>query len=338
MKLDITYHKGNVDKPAVIFIHGLGMDKDIWVNPSNSKILAGTFPLKTILNKKPSVKDFGLSIEIPVKKVPKYSTGEQPDVIQTLFDDLRFRDYTVVTWSQERPAGPIDSVVLELKEVINVTNKLTKAGIILIGHSRGGLVGRKYLSGEDRSIRSLMTICSPHKGSSIARIANYLSPLITVMDPLFPSSDKGTFSFARKRILGFLKSRALRELLPESNFFRSWNDKPFEWIHYISAGGTEPRLFTFYKWRWNPLREGEYYRWLLQPEELFSVPDIFEKIIPNNFYPEEIKKGKGDGLVSAESSKIPWCNEHYNFPFNHAQILFDKDVRDLLVKEIDRIS
>ena len=59
-------------------------------------------------------------------------------------------------------------------------------------------------------------------------------------------------------------------------------------------------------------------------------------MIPENLYPEEIKKGKGDGLVSAESSKIPWSNEHYNFPLNHAEILFDKSIRDKLVEAIER--
>ncbi|MDH5203848.1 MAG: alpha/beta hydrolase [Nitrospirota bacterium] len=302
MTLDTVIHRGNQDKPAVVFIHGLGMDKDIWVNPSRSRILGGMFPLTSLLNKKTLLKD------------PSFA-DEQTDPFQTLFDDLVLRDYTTITWSQERPASPIDSVVTELKEVVKVAKKMGKNGIVLIGHSRGGLIGRKYLLKKDKSIRSLITISTPHKGSSIAKVAGYLSPLVSVINPFVRGGDKGSFSFSIKRIFDFLKSRALKELLPDSHFFKSLKDGPYDGVYYVSAGGTDPTLFSIYN---------------------FSIPDIFEKVIPDNLYPEEIKKGKGDGLVSAESSKIPWTNEHYNFPLNHAQILFDKGVRDKLVEAIER--
>lgn len=297
MKLDIASYHGSIDKPAVVFIHGLGMDKSIWVNPSESRILGGMFPLRMLLGKK--------------------NTLENVDKIQTLFDDLRQRDYSVITWSQRRPAGPIDSAVKELHEIIIEARKMTNAGIILIGHSRGGLIARKCLFKQDKLIKGLITISTPHKGSSVAKIAKYLSPLVSMINPLVPNGDKGTLSFSIKRILDFLKSRALKELLPDSNFIKSIKDGPLNEVHYASVGGTKPTLFNFYN---------------------MSFPDIFERVMPENLYPEEMRMGKGDGLVSAESSKIPWSHEHYNFAFNHAEILFDKDVRDVLGKIIERLT
>jgi pimeloyl-ACP methyl ester carboxylesterase len=338
MDLDIALNRGSADKPAVILIHGIGMDKDIWINPSKSRILGGRLPLKIFIGQRPSVRDFGISRDKPKEDIPEFSTGVQPDVIGTIFDDLKLKGFTVIAWSQERPSGHIDSGVTELEEIIKSAKKLTKAGIILIGHSRGGLIGRKYLLRKDRSIKGLITISSPHKGSSIARIACYLKPLASLIGPILNANNKNTLSFSIKQVLDFLKSRALKELLPESVFFRSLKDEPFDWIYYLSVGGTDPTLFNLYRWRWNPVKEGRYYRWFLRPDELFSIPEIFQKVMPDKLYPEEIKKGMGDGLVSVESSQIPWCNEHHNFSLNHAQILFDKDVRDLLVKEIDRIS
>jgi hypothetical protein len=62
---------------------------------------------------------------------------------------------------------------------------------------------------------------------------------------------------------------------------------------------------------------------------------IFEKIIPEHLYPVEMKKGKGDGLVSAESSKISWSGEQYYFDCNHAEILFDKKARDTFIHAIE---
>ena len=158
MSLKTTTYKCQDNRPAVIFIHGLGMDQNIWLNPAESRVLAGEFSITTLLSKKPRPKDSGLREQKPKEDVPKFSLGEKPAILQTLFHDLKNKGYTVVTWSQKRPAAPIDDVVHELKEVVEKTGTVTRAGIILIGHSRGGLVGRRYLMEKDRSIRGLVTI------------------------------------------------------------------------------------------------------------------------------------------------------------------------------------
>jgi pimeloyl-ACP methyl ester carboxylesterase len=297
MKPDVVSYQGDADKPAVIFIHGLGMDRNIWVNPSQSRVLGGMFPLQILLGK-----------EFP---------GEQSESIRTLFDDLRAEGYSVITWSQKRPAGPIDSVIPELAEVAKIANGMTDAGIVLVGHSRGGLVGRKYLLRKDKTVRGLITVSTPHKGSSLARVVKYLSPLASLLNPLIPKGDRGTRSAAMKRILEFLKSRALTELLPGSNFLKTLKDGPLDRIFYASVGGLKPTLFYLYN---------------------LAFPDAFEKVIPEGLFPEEMKKGKGDGLVSAESSKIPWGGEHHNFDLNHVEILFDERVRNLLRRTISEIS
>jgi pimeloyl-ACP methyl ester carboxylesterase len=306
MKLDTVYYRGDSNKPAVIFIHGLGMNKDIWINPSNSRILGERFPLKILLRK-----------QTQDEETKSEKKNKQRDNLQTTFHDLRQKGYTVITWSQRRPGGLIASVVKELSEIIKITKEITGTGIILIGHSRGGLIGRKYLLKRDKAVRALITISSPHKGSSIANIAKYLSPLISIIEPFVPKGNKGTMSFSIKKIFEFLRSRALKELFPDSTFFRNLKDGPLDWVYYISAGGTNPTLLHLYN---------------------FSFPDILEKIIPEKLYPDEIKKGKGDGLVSAESSKIPWGNEHYTFDSNHAEILFNRDVRNVLAEAVEKID
>jgi pimeloyl-ACP methyl ester carboxylesterase len=293
MKLDVISYQGDVYKPAVIFIHGLGMDKNIWVNPSQSRVLGGMYPLEILLGKE--------------------FQGKQSGGIRTLFEDLRAEGYGVITWSQKRPAGPIDSVVPELAEVVRAANDMTGAGIVLVGHSRGGLVGRKYLLKKEKFVRGLITISTPHKGSSVAKVAKYLSPLASVLNPLIPERDRGSRSAAMKRILEFLRSRALTELLPGSNFLKTLKDGPMDDIFYASVGGLNPTLFHLYN---------------------LAFPDALEKVIPEGLFPEEMKKGRGDGLVSAESSKIPRGCGHHNFDLNHVQILFDEKVRDLLSRTI----
>ena len=298
MKLDIASHQGSINKPVIVFIHGLGMDKNIWINPSDSRILAGTFPLKILLNRRAS--------------------RDRSGVIATLYDDLEQRDYSLITWSQHRPAGPIDSVVKELHEIMKAANELSHAGSILVGHSRGGLIARKYLSTtKDTTVKCLLTISTPHNGSSIAGLSRYMAPLVSLINPFIPAGNRGSRSFAIKRTMEFLKSRALKELLPASPFFQSLDDGPLAGIYYASVGGTNPTLFTI---------------------SHYSFPDMFEKVIPPQFYPEELKQGRGDGLVSADSSKLTWTNEHHVFPFNHAEILFDEGVRKKMVRVIERIA
>lgn len=338
MNLKTIIYTGHENMPAVIFVHGLGMDKNIWVNPHESRVLAGEFPIKTLLGKEPQPRDLGLREQKPKEAISKFSFGEHHGNLRTLFHDLRERHYTVVTWSQNSPAAPMDDVVHELKEVVEDTRMFAKAGTILIGHSRGGLAARKYLMTRDRSIRGLVTISTPHKGSSLAKFGTYLSPLAKLLIPLFSDEEKGTVSFAIKRISEFFRSEALKELLPESAFIQSLQDEPYEWVSYVTIGGTNPTLFSLYKWKFDAVKEGDYERWFLKPRELFSIPDIFERVVPFNMYPEEMKKGKGDGLVSAESSIIPWGNEQYLFNLNHAEILFDKNVRDTVIKEIEKMT
>jgi pimeloyl-ACP methyl ester carboxylesterase len=295
MDLDIVSVPGSSEKPSIIFIHGLGMDKNVWLAPCRSRVLGGMFPLQIL--------------------VSKYVSSDASD-LQTLFHDLKDKHYPVITWSQLRLSSQIQAVIPELTAVVEIARGMSDAGIILIGHSRGGLIARKYLLETDKSVKGLITIATPHKGSTIARMARYIAPLASLLSPLVTKGDENNVSRALKRINEFLKSKALQELLPESPFFQTLRDGPQTGVSYISAGGTSPVLLTF-----SP----------------FSFPVIFEKIIPENFFPDEMKKGKGDGLVSAESSKLPWSDEHFYFDCNHAEILFDKEARDTIMQSIEQM-
>ncbi len=336
MKYDITIHKGQLNKPAVIFIHGLGMDKRIWVNPDEAKMLGGNFPIRYLLPKKPEPIDYGSSKKNPGIKHSTFSTGEAGKNLKTSFADLQSLGYTVITWSQKRPAGPIDVAATELKNVIELLREHSRAGIILIGHSRGGLIARRYLEGGDKSVKGLITLATPHHGSSMAKFAEYISPLASIISPLIKGEDKKKISYAVKRVLDFIRSKALKELLPDSEFFRSLRDYDHSGLHYLSFGGTSPSLFSLYRWRLKETSKRSIHKWLLEPEELFSIPDILEKIIPKKIYPVELREGHGDGLVSARSSVLPHCKDHYDFNLNHAAILLDERVRGKIIAAVER--
>ncbi|KAF0144929.1 MAG: hypothetical protein FD156_1500 [Nitrospirae bacterium] len=334
MKLDITIHKGQQDKPAIVFIHGLGMNKNIWVNPDEAKMLGGNFPIRYLLAKKPEPVDYSAAAGKPKIRHSRFSFGEAENDLKTSFADLKSLGYTVIAWSQRRPAGPIAIAAAELKKVAELSKEFSKAGIILIGHSRGGLIARRYLENRDRSVTGLITLASPHNGSSMAKLAGYISPLASIISPLIHEEDRKKIAYVIKRVLDFIKSKALLELLPDSEFFRSLKDYDHKTIQGLSFGGTNPNLFTLYRWKLKEIPGRGAHKWLLEPETLFSIPDILEKIIPGRIYPEELKKGLGDGLVSAKSSILLHCKEHHDFDLNHATILFDEGVRKKIIKAV----
>jgi pimeloyl-ACP methyl ester carboxylesterase len=339
MNTDITYHIGKKERPAILFIHGLAIDKAIWINPSECTMFSGLLPITALLSIRPPEQDFGVSRRRPGPVFPGLTTGSYPETLTTLFDDILSSGYTVATWSQKRPVGEIDAAVIELGEVINYVSAQHKNSIILVGHSRGGLIARKYLMHGDDRVKGLVTVSTPHQGSSIARLAVYLSPLAPLIAPLLTQvKTRGMLKKALKRTHDLLASKAANELLPDSDFFRSLHDTKLKNVRYMTIGGTNPALFSVYRWKWKTSGTGEKKKWLLCPETILSVPDIFEKIIPKKIYPLELKKNRGDGIVSAESSSIPWCDNHHLVPCNHAGVLFDKKVRKMVREFIEEID
>ncbi|MHB8881430.1 MAG: lipase family alpha/beta hydrolase [Thermodesulfovibrionales bacterium] len=317
----MTVHEGDRNKPLVILIHGLGMDQNIWTDPCAARILGGALPITVLLSERPEQRAPGSS---------KITGGERPDPkdLRTIFHDLRDRGYPLIAWSQQRPAGPIAAAASELAMVMEQAVKTHPGDIILVCHSRGGLIARKFLKEHHQKVAALITLCTPHKGSSIARLAAYITPLVKVAAPFLSDTMKSpTLKKAVVRVTDFIKSNAVRELLPESGFFQTLADKKEEGMRYLTLGGTNPSLFGLY--RWKELTAGGTRQ--NSPEEVLSFPGIFEKIIPSALFPDELKKGSGDGLVTAGSSRLAWSDEHHDFPLNHARMLYDKRVRQTVI-------
>lgn len=299
MKPDVVYSVGKRNMPACIFIHGLGMDKGTWVEPMKARIIGGLFPLWRIIRK-----------EIV-----------SPDALRTLYHDLKERGYTVLTWSQSRPSGAIYTAVSELMDMIKFTQTLKVKGIILIGHSRGGLIAKSPWNSNQKeavtitNIKAAITLGTPHSGTNMARWAVHLSPISHLLRPLIHARHRGKLSEALTKLLDFLESPAVRELLPDSDLLKALKDIKPNGVYCLSIGGTNPTLISI--------------------DGVFSIPHSLEKLLHGKL-PEEMIDGKGDGLVSLKSSVFG--DEHLSFPINHAELLFDREVRQTLIKKIEAIT
>jgi pimeloyl-ACP methyl ester carboxylesterase len=288
MELETVFHEGEKGRPLLIFVHGMGMNVKAWSEPSRAMIIGGKYPLKALLR--------------------------PGDELETSFGDMRRLAYPVLSWTQSRPVGAMRIAVDELKRLIKEYRDYTKYGTVLIGHSRGGLIARKYLEESDPSVRGLLTLAAPHRGTNMARWAVSLSPVSSALNRVIEGVSKEEVDSALRRVLSFLTSSGLRELLPDSKFFLHLHDKKLEGLKYISAGGTTPNLL-----------------------DAISVPlrELISRVLPDHIVPEEMRQGYGDGLVSAASAKLPHGDEHRDFPVNHAAILFDKDVRSFVVRSVE---
>ncbi len=293
-RLAIKSRRGSSAMPACVFVPGLGMDSAIWAAPSEARLLGGLFPLGKIY---------------------------RDQRLRTLYHDMAELGYTVATWSQRRPVGPIKEVLEELYAVVEHAMAIENSGIILIGHSRGGLAARvaaKELLGEGVPLRALVTIAGPHHGSSMARWATFLAPFAEFVDRFIPKKEKKTFSNSIKKTLGFLASRGVRELLPDSELIGSLSEKRPGKLYCLSAGGTNPAL--------------------IEINGYLKIPGTFQKVLPAGMLPDEMVVGRGDCLVTDESSALPFADEHLSFHKNHLRIILDKDARDEILKRIEKIT
>jgi len=295
-RLDLTLRKGDPRLPAVVFVHGLGMRKTVWTAPDRARVMGGMFSMGALLRDYPAPR--------------------------SLFHDLAEMGFTAAAWSQQRPAGPAEAAVGELEAVMAEALGHTRAGLVLIGHSRGGLVARAALdrraTGAAGQVRALVTLSSPHRGSTLARWAVLVAPLSPVVARIVPEAEEGTLRAAMRKAAAFLESAGVRELLPGSEFLREMAElAPLPGPYRLSAGGTDPELFVI---RGNRGRGAGQRR--------LSFPGMLTGVLPRGFLPEEIVRGKGDGLVSEKSSRLPGAHEHLKFPLNHAEMLVDPAVRD----------
>ncbi len=322
MDLDITIHKGDPEKPAVIFIHGLGVNKYFWTDPVNTKILAKNIPMKVFAAKKPRV------CSSQTKKT--LTVGIIPEKVENLWTAVINSGFSTVCWSQKRPAGPIRIAIEELELVVSKTvNLFPGRPLILIGHSRGGLVARKFMEKSAPGIKALITIATPHKGSSLSRLGKYLSPLSSILKKLLPLSTHGTVSEVLTNVNDLLEGAALKELLPGSDFLNHLKQTPVNGVDYLSFGGTMTKLITLYTWKRREDRK--------IPIPLLTVPDSLLKHLPNTIIPNEIISGKGDFMVTAESSKLPWASPHYNLPSNHISIVRHQKVINKTIELLDNM-
>ena len=308
MELSLKTHEGAPELPIVILIHGLGMNNYFWVDPKKCSVLGGLAPLTIFLT------------DSAEESTHTISFGAVNPETQGLWNYLKENGFSLASWTQSQPLGPIRIAIAELKTAVSfVRNKWPDRPVYLIGHSRGGLIARGLLLQEPANdIQGLVTICTPHSGSGMAKFSRYLNPVGALLEKIIPRKSKANVTQALSRLSEFLQSPAIRELAPGSNYMESLNEPLFEPLRKLSFGGTNPALFQLIV----RLPAGNH--------KIIRFPDLLASAIPSEHLPRELTPGFGDALVSAESARLSG-SIHHDFPDNHVRAAYDRKIHKIIV-------
>jgi pimeloyl-ACP methyl ester carboxylesterase len=207
--------------------------------------------------------------------------------------------------------------------------------IVLLGHSRGGLIARKYLQdrrlGWDR-VSGVVFLGTPHHGSGLAKIGQLLAAAIAFWGNLRIPRRKispngiGAAEPILNRLASYGHEEGVAELVPGSPFLRRLlggeRQEMENKIPYCNLIGTRTDFIRIY------LRAGP----KGSPKPVFSLFDGFERVLPGGVLPAEIRQGRGDGQVSVDSSRLIWLENTRLFPVNHARFLVDSAVQNAVGK------
>jgi len=293
--------------PVVILIHGLGMNNYFWNDPKKCSVLGGLAPLTIFLT------------DSAEQSTNTISFGAVDPELEGLWDYLKEAGFSLVSWTQSQPLGPIQIAIAELKTALStVKNKWPDRPVYLVGHSRGGLIARSLLLQEPaNNIEGLITICSPHSGSGMAKFSRYLNPAGALLEKIIPRKSKAMVTQALSRLSEFLQSPAIGELVPDSNYMESLKKPLPKHLKKLSFGGTSPALFQLIV----RLPAGNH--------KIIRFPDLLASAIPSEHFPRELTPGFGDALVSAASAKLS-DSIHHDFPDNHVRAAYDRKIHELI--------
>jgi pimeloyl-ACP methyl ester carboxylesterase len=309
MQLDLEIRNGRSDLPAVLLVHGLGMNRHFWEAPARCHALGGLASLEVFLAGPPARETPG-----------KLSTGVVAPC-RGLAAFLSAQGIGVAAWSQRSPVGPAGEALAELAGVITeLKNRWPGRPLYLVGHSRGGLIARAHLlAHQDDCIGGLITLGTPHAGSSMALLSASLRPAGQLLAKLLPRESRRPAAAALARLAAFLESPAIGELEPGCDFIRATCRPLPKRLRKLSFGGTDPALFRLY------LRAASLAPWAILP-----FPEFLLKAVPARRLPAELTPGRGDGLVSAESAVLA-ASSHFDLGRNHVGLAFAPQAQQLIL-------
>lgn len=339
------FDRGRKELPVVVLVHGMGGEKRDWTDPGYLKVnyaYDGVGPsLRT--HGWHTLPPAGLPDVPPQLDRLRNVTGIEPA--------LRQFGFRTVVYSQMNTRGPIAESALELEALMaallaHPSGPADDQSIALVGHSRGGLVIRKFLKDNFGSpltdrIRRVVTLSSPHQGSMLANlsIAVGVSVRALVAGLAAVPALGGLLGTAIAPIVDGLTSDSRRDLAVGSEFLKRLanGEGALPGARYFTLGGTSTTLTRVWQYLYTPdswvLRRVNTRPFFHRSEpSQWPIVSPFAETVPAPC--DEIRHGRGDLLVAEVNARLPFAI-HRVHHLNHAEFLWDAqvkfDLRNMLV-------
>ncbi len=345
---DYKMWAGQVGQPIVVMVHGIGGNAMHWADPTSlDPDSTWLFDLKA----KPAAAGTGILLSPPYPR----------ESVTTWTKVLHDNKCTVITWSQDRPDDLIQYAVAELVGLLRTLEavvmtpyaadaaktKTIVAPLVLLCHSRGGLVTRAALkqlgSAGVPHLRKVITLSTPHRGSYMPALANdYNTRIQSAIDfsalagrlpalvrPFFEQAiDRYVDTLANGVRTAMLHSFGVlaqgpgfSELVPTSSMMTTLaqGEQPLPNVQYWSFGGSNPVFTSFYL---SGLGQTFYLMSAIGTfliEQIGRIPGIAQA------YGGLAEMSKGDSAVGLASSRWPdaFRATHQDVEVNHMQALID---------------
>jgi pimeloyl-ACP methyl ester carboxylesterase len=367
---------GGTTQPLVVLLHGLGGDRDDWLNPFQDR----NWPFDSRHN--PPARPLGAHASLPTAallglspadfispRLTANSSGVDGSDDRGWWHALAQAEFPVLTYSQvsgvllpfgQGPVAEFRAFMETLQLDMRDDAAFATRPVVIVGHSRGGLIGRAYLGDPEVKanaavrfphVTGLITLSSPHAGSQMALLDDRIIGHIETVQHVLPAlpHDIGD------HILNSLKAKVASYGSPEVDEIRPGSDlysalatqEPIQpGIRCISVGGTSPRFLRVYRWmvdldrllRVSKTGKIEFH-WQAKAVEAKIVSPILDgkwlKAVGVKL--DEMTRGRGDGLTADASCRFPASfheEEHLSFPMNHGEELWAAELQQAIIQRL----
>jgi len=317
---EVEITEGSERKPIIVLLHGTGGTKSDMVSPEfapdNNYDHSSIFPG---------------DVSIGWRYYPGVGVWSCCEPDPKIMDLLSWQDilskykFRTAVYSQVDPVGFLARPVAELVVVMATLQKnFPKSKFVLLAHSRGGLLTRQFLKDNPelaRTITKVITLHSPHIGSSLASIASTIREVVETLQNAIGDIVLVLLGW----LLDMADSDAYREMAVGSAYLTELakGETAYPWIKYFTFGGTSVRLTRIRSWVYTA--ESAIPQWHLPPffheRAVSEVPGIspIADSLPDLI--DELTEGLGDLLTADARTRLPFATHQINH-INHAEALW----------------